>query len=648
MKSRNLYTKFLLAGSLLLMGGTFTSCDDFLTLTPTNQIPEEEFWKEKGDLENVRAGAYEMLAQKGQTEKILLWGEVRSDNFQLNKMDHQNIQLLMNAVLQPQEAMFSWAGFYTGINYCNLILEQGAAMTTPGKEVDPSFTAAEFRSIDAEIKALRSLYYFYLVRSFRDVPFVTKAVRTDKQAMEERPATTPGVAILGQCIDELEKTVNFAPENYGNWNDNKGRFTRLGVHALMADMYLWRAGLLKNAVTKCKKYEIADGRINLTDVPNTNEDGSVASGYKTADGQAITDEYCNQLSNQCLQKAISHADYVLDYMMKEYKKNQKLDPTVTPEEENQPFPMYRNSKIGLSITDEVYNEIFVNQNSFESILELQYDGSNTKNGTANDYFYLYDGTHGAQILACSPNLLANASQVNPTLGWGKTDFRFLESCNYHTSSINKPITKFVQSNVSANNAEDMTEKVGSLPNTTNTNNRHWPIYRLTDVMLIKAEAIARTGTTNVDELKKGFQLVNEIFKRCNPKLVGTPAEASTNEDMYCDRVSDKYGIVEKDGKEQFTKKASDLLNLTYGERQIEFFAEGKRWFDLVRQAEFSNEVKTTLGTYSTTIKAAVVEKLKNNIWGMYNPIYSEELKVNGLEVGGKLVQNPIWDRYTKK
>ena len=91
--------------------------------------------------------------------------KVRSDNFQLNKMDHQNIQLLMNAVLQPQEAMFSWAGFYTGINYCNLILEQGAAMTTPGKEVDPGFTAAEFRS-----SMRKSKHFVHFITSIWFVP----------------------------------------------------------------------------------------------------------------------------------------------------------------------------------------------------------------------------------------------------------------------------------------------------------------------------------------------------------------------------------------------------------------------------------------------------------------------------------------------
>ena len=42
MKSKKLYTKLLLAGGLLLFSGSLTSCDDFLTLLPTDQLPEED------------------------------------------------------------------------------------------------------------------------------------------------------------------------------------------------------------------------------------------------------------------------------------------------------------------------------------------------------------------------------------------------------------------------------------------------------------------------------------------------------------------------------------------------------------------------------------------------------------------------------
>ena len=105
----------------------------------------------------------------------------------------------------------------------------------------------------------------------------------------------------------------------------------------------------------------------------------------------------------------------------------------------------------------------------------------------------------------------------------------------------------------------------------------------------------------------------------------------------------KYG---NDDKGNFIKTAAELLVLTYRERQREFVCEGKRWFDLVRQAEASNDTKTTLGTYAS-VKSSVRTRL-SDLWGFYIPIYSEELKVNGIEYGGSLYQNPVWDRYTKK
>jgi hypothetical protein len=32
---------------------------------------------------------------------------------------------------------------------------------------------------------------------------------------------------------------------------------------------------------------------------------------------------------------------------------------------------------------------------------------------------------------------------------------------------------------------------------------------------------------------------------------------------------------------------------------------------------------------------------------MYNPVYAEEMKIAGVENGGALVQNPVWERYSK-
>ena len=137
-------------------------------------------------------------------------------------------------------------------------------------------------------------------------------------------------------------------------------------------------------------------------------------------------------------------------------------------------------------------------------------------------------------------------------------------------------------------------------------------------------------------MNEGFKMVNYIFKRCNPVL----KESGAGE-YNCDRIRADYAC--RSGQEL---TASDLLMLVYNERQREFVGEGKRWFDIVRQAEFSNDPTTTLTNY-ITMTSAVRNRLKQ-LYSLYNPINTDEIKINGVEYGGKLKQNPVWDRYTTK
>jgi hypothetical protein len=171
----------------------------------------------------------------------------------------------------------------------------------------------------------------------------------------------------------------------------------------------------------------------------------------------------------------------------------------------------------------------------------------------------------------------------------------------------------------------------TLRNTDSQMDISWPVYRMSDMMLIKAEAIARLGSG----LAEGFKLTNELFKRNNPALKAT-GTAGADTKLVSDRLTENYA----EGK---TK--ADLLKLVYDERQREFVGEGKRWFDLVRYAEatFGEGNKETAQMFDMML--GVTQTLKGRLgklYSLYNPIYSEELKVNS-----NLVQNPVWDKYTK-
>lgn len=625
MRTSKYKNKILIAG-LLCLGMGMSSCEDYLTVLPADRITEDDFWKSENDLQNVRAAAYRQMATTDVTSRIVYWGELRSDLVELYNMQQQSILLLKDAKLMPTDGMFDWSSYYSGINMCNLVLEQGDAMTVPGQEVDPSFRQSDWRPIKSEVQALRALYYFYLVRAYRDVPYVTSAVRTDAEARARRDGATLGVNILGRLTEELEQAVLTGADNFGTANDNTGRFTKRGIQALLADMYLWRGCMLKNSLEK-------------------------GDYVLTAEGDTIKDQATlNSLSQECFTKAIEHCDEILQYLQDNYLENY---PNGDRRDDKYPYLTEFSRSSLTNVPDDILSAVNAASNSSEAIFQLKYDGS----AVTNDMPYTYYGSSSSNSFTSGymtgSGLLyssATGQNFNPTRGYGATDIRMLETLNYTpTGSAKSGIHKFLVQSLTIANLQDMSEGPARTPTwNEGLRNANWPIYRLTDIMLIKAEAIARsiTSTNAVSSMgesdkalaQEGFDLVNAIFERCNPAL----SPASTGSGSYVsDRLNDNYAN---------DKTASQLLTLVLDERQREFIGEGKNWFDIVRQCEATytrsemNETALSNGDI-ITLSSAVRNRLRQ-LYSLYCPIYSEEMKINGVDQGGNLVQNPVWIRYS--
>lgn len=607
MKTNRLYKKLCLAGGLLVMAGAFTACEDYLTIYPTDKIVEADFWKDKNDVENMRAAVYYQMASAGVTERILTWGEFRSDNMMLVDMSKTDYVYLQDAILMPTNGSFDWSPFYTGINYCNKILENGEKMVQ--SKVDPGFTQGEWLPIKAEVMAMRALNYFYLVRAYRDVPYVEKCVNSDTEARSARHSATPGVVILDSLITGLEGIKDKAATNLGSASENKGRMTKLGIRALLADMYLWRGCML--------------GYYNAKKAAGYSVD--TVLGGAASDQQAVV----------CFQKAVEHSSYVINYMDSLYRDDLEKSFYADKELKEQPYPLIRLTGRFTGGSDEVYNEIWGRKNSSESIFDLQYDGSSLSNTAYATYFKDYAGDNSNKFMAGNTALFTTATTINPTKGFGRTDMRFLNAIDFEKLSQSTwPVLKNMIVSSTVNDFQDVT--MGGMTQVRTSKNANWPVYRLADVMLIKAEAIARLKpATNSPEMKEGFMLVNELFARQNPALAKT-GTSDVEPEYICTRLDTVY---------YQDKNYSALLTLVYNERQREFFAEGKRWFDLVRQAEATNDTEAVLADLMGAKKA--VQTRLRSLSGMYCPIYSEEMKVNGVENGGYLKQNETWDRYTK-
>jgi hypothetical protein len=247
MKKSKIIKLYNLTASLLLMifvSSLFSSCDSWFDIKPESELVEEDFWKKKSDVESSIAACYRALEEPAVMERFIVWGEMRSDNVVAGTNVSNDISYILNANIDADNGYTQWGSFYTVINNCNTVLEHAAQVQT----IDPNFTIGELRSYIAEATALRALCYFYLVRTFKDVPYSTQAYTDDTRPFQ-LPQTS-GDAIIDSCLTDLEAiSENYVKAEYSTMVDTKGRITQKALWTLMADMYLW-----KNDYDKCIDY----------------------------------------------------------------------------------------------------------------------------------------------------------------------------------------------------------------------------------------------------------------------------------------------------------------------------------------------------------------------------------------------------------
>lgn len=252
-----------------------------------------------------------------------------------------------------------------------------------------------------------------------------------------------------------------------------------------------------------------------------------------------------------------------------------------------------------------YNRsVFVEGNSTESIFELQFSRNNIPNYTLCEFY----GTEGGHSGWGHQQMMAY--DFSTTTLFSTTDIRGIDSFYSSSSLAAFPIKKYLayRNEIQTKDVResDYMNVDGGVSN--------WILYRLPDVMLMKAEALVEMG----GDLETAFNLVSTIYDRANPEA--GPGSLSYNSYNTQDRMRD----------------------LVFDERQREFLFEGKRYFDILRRinrdrSQFSNIVNTYLiPKYSSLDQSTVSSKL-SEINALYMPIKDSELRSNKL-----LTQNPFY------
>ena len=560
-----------------------TSCNDFLTIYPTDRIVGEDYWKTKADVDQMVDGCYLSMINYNIQERLIMWGGFRSDELvKLQDYTDNTLDNISAVNLLPTNRYATWNAFYNVINSCNIVLNHASDVMAE----DPEFTEGDYQVVRAQMLALRSLCYFYLVRAFRDVPYVTRSYEDDSQ-IEPMEQSAPET-VLQHCLDDLEESRLFIMRSgsYGrnDWR-NWGYMTRDAVHALMADIYLWRASMTHSAGDYQQAIAFTDSVINAKDA------------------------------------------YYNLYREKE----------ITAKEED---------RYHLEEGDVAFSRIFNTDrgNSRESILEFQYNGRNNPNNALQNYYYQSgneDNHRQTSILMASQIFNTVATDANTSdakkIYLTKNDYRFWN--NVYEANNEEAQQLSVRKMVDATGSTiDVTNNVG--PTKSNSRDfkefrQNWIVYRLTDIMLMQAEALVETASSDSDavNLKKAFDLVQTVNKRSMKRN-------STDTLKY----------------ESFKSK-SDMELLVMAERERELCFEGKRWFDLMRYCYRHMEgvnprqrladsgawpelykpmLNLIVRKYVDSGGDAVSYKMKSEPY-LYWPIQESEIKVNKL-----LKQNPVY------
>ncbi len=584
MKYNTLYNKArnIVLGCLTVsLCGSLTGCSDFLDVEPQNVITEEQFWNSEGDVENIIAGCYTAMASYATISRMMIWGEFRSENVINNTIITNDVSLerILKENLVANNNYTTWVNFYDIINRCNIVI-----MKAPGvAAIDPSYTQSELKAHIAEVTALRSICYFYLIRTFRDVPYSEEAFIDDSQNLA-LPAT-PFDVVLGNLIASLEQVKNDAIVKYPDATGlaglyNTGRVTQKFIHAMLCELYLWQKDY-----AKCAEY----------------------------------------------------ADLVINEFKKEAEENRY---TAEDFKYVNGYPLIMSKQKGMNYYGAAFNDIFVEGGSMESIFEISFDKNSGDNGLSNGPVSDFFGGEGRTPYVTFTQYVGNDQKegignVFATKN-AKYDGRAWENMNYNAGYINKYSSYGGVTLQSSTEAYKSAVYTGFYPtygtNHDSRNKSNYIIYRLTDIMLLKAEALSQmmqeVGEELTDEEKAAINATNDVYR----------VEAFTLVNAV-----NKRSLLQAEPKDtllltDYTTKAA-LTDLVYEERHRELMFEGKRFYDLVRRSQRDGNtdyLTEKVSNKSVSLKSIIASKMKN-MNAIYWPYNLDETKANP-----NLVQNPAF------
>lgn len=225
------YNKYILFSLLVILLGT--SCNKWLTVKPQDGLIRDDYWKTKEQFGAAVTGCYESLLNNQLVTDFFAWGEIRADMVTSTLRTPDDAVKIMQDNILADNSLTDWSAVYSTINNCNTVLQYGPDVMSKDATLSDSLQ----NSYLAQAHALRGLMYFYLLRTFGEVPLQLTAVSKDSEVQQLAKSSKQEVYNL--IISDFKFAEQNAVHSYGSNDKDKGLITKYAVFAMEADAYLW-------------------------------------------------------------------------------------------------------------------------------------------------------------------------------------------------------------------------------------------------------------------------------------------------------------------------------------------------------------------------------------------------------------------------
>jgi hypothetical protein len=219
----------------------FASCgEDFLNRSPISNMNEMDFYSSEADMELAITAAYATLHDLYAPHYMMsYYGELMSDNaYTVSEMMGQNDRnQFQNGNVRADNNMLHtfWNAYYTSMYRINNVISRLRGLDN----------ISNVNGYEAEMRFLRALYYFDMVRAWNNLPLVTTPL-----SLKEAYATplSSSEDVYRQIIEDL----SFAVANLGETPRQTGTPTIGSANTLLGKVYLTQGNKAEATTTLLK------------------------------------------------------------------------------------------------------------------------------------------------------------------------------------------------------------------------------------------------------------------------------------------------------------------------------------------------------------------------------------------------------------